>query len=221
MPDANTIPQGNRLALLNPLRGPCPPGGYRWVCPLDGWVSHAWDYRTWVEQAHRHYDVNGLTKPENLEADMEEQLCQMLEPGWCKYDDPNRVRPDAVLGWADVYRGLTTFRNWLEQGMAVVDKAESNRRALICSRCHMNVQIEGCLGCQKIVSEVVRDLHTDYDYALKGCAACKCLLKAKVHFPYETLDKENEKLQSVYPEHCWLKRTGPNYHGERSPDVPD
>lgn len=77
----------------------------------------------------------------------------------------------------------------------------------------MNTFVSGCSACHKVVSEVVGTKKTRYDYALNSCAVCKCVLKAKVHFPLETLDRETKKLQSLYPEHCWLKKDGENYRG--------
>src|SRR5262245_6450630 len=136
-----------RLCLANPLRGPCPPDGYRWVDPLDGWISHAWDYRTWVDQAQAHYRANEREVPLDLGAQMEEQLCLTLPPGWCNYDDPNRDRPQVQLTWDDVKEGLSTFGRWIASGMKYVTQEEANRRALICGRCYLNVQVSGCTAC--------------------------------------------------------------------------
>src|SRR5689334_3454366 len=102
-----------RLSLINPLRGPCPPEGYRWVDPVDGWISHAWDYRTWVEQAVMHLRANGREIPDDLGEQMQEQLCLLLPPGWCLYDDPNRPRASPGLEWSDIAGGLKTFSKWI------------------------------------------------------------------------------------------------------------
>jgi hypothetical protein len=199
-----------RLSLIN-LWGPCPPDGYRWVDPLDGWVSHAWDYGTWVQQAINHYQVNKREIPDDLGEAMQEQLCLTLPPGWCNYDDPNRPRVSPGLGWDNVMEGLKTFALWMKQGFGFASRAEAERRALICSRCYLNVQVSGCSSCQKAVEETVGKRRTKYDFSLRACAVCKCFLRAKVHFPLDILDRENEKLQEVYPQHCWLKKDGPNY----------
>ena len=201
-----------RLCLINPLRGPVPPDGYRYVDPQDGFVSHAWDYRTWVETARRHMEVNNREVPLSLEADMQEQLCRILPPGWCNYDDPARPRPGIALEWTDLAKGLVTFGKWIADGCQFVSQAEADRRALVCSRCYLNMNVSGCAGCQKAVTAVVAGRTTKYDESLRACGACKCMLRAKVHFPLKTLDTQTESLQSMYPEHCWLKKGGFNYH---------
>jgi hypothetical protein len=200
-----------RLCLTNPLRGPVPPDGYRYVDPVDGFISHAWDYRTWVEQEVRHLEVNGREVLPELEADMQEQLCLLLPPGWCSYDDPSRPRPSIGLDWGDLQNGLTTFAKWIRDGCQFVEQAEADRRALICSRCYFNMNVGGCAGCQKLVTETVLGRSTRYDESLRACGACKCMLRAKVHFPLKTLDTETARLQEMYPSHCWLKKTGENY----------
>jgi len=210
----------HRLCLKNPLGGPCPPDGYRWTDTTDGYVSHAWDYRTWVEQAEKHLRCNGREIPADLGEQMQEQLCLQLPPGWCDYDDPNRPRPSYTMEWNDIASGLQTFARWITGGCQFVAQSESNRRALICSRCYLNQQVSGCAACKRAVEEVIGSHATKYDFALKGCGVCRCMLRAKVHFPIETLDTETDKLQALYPDFCWLKKGGSNY-GDPDPAIPD
>lgn len=195
------------------MRGPCPPDGYRWVCPEDGWTSHAWDYQTWVDQAVAHLQANQRIVPSDLGEQMQEQLCKTLPPGWCQYDDPNRPRPSTTIYWEDVANGGKILANWLKQVMRTVEKSEAERRALICSRCYLNVNVQGCGACHAAVDLLTKNLSTKYDFALKSCAACKCLLRAKVHCPNDVLDKESDFVQSMYPDFCWRKKGGENYGG--------
>jgi hypothetical protein len=181
------------------------------VDPEDGFTAHAWTYTDWVQAQKDHLQVNHKEVPQDLAAQMEDQLCQTLEHGWCMYDDPARPRVSTELTWSDMTRGLQTFGRWLGEGLAVVKQSEAERRALICSRCYLNVHIEGCSGCQKLVKEVSGKLETSLDRTLKGCAVCKCVLKVKVHLPQRVLDRENEKLQQFYPGFCWLNKLSPNY----------
>lgn len=201
----------SRLCLTKKPFGPCPPDGYRYTFPEDGYFVHAWTYTDWVNEAVAHLKTNNRTVPDDLAEQMEEQLCTSLETGWCNYDDPNRPRPNLVLGWSDVVGALETFGKFIASGATFVDQAEADRRALICSRCFMNTMISGCSGCQKMIKEVMQSRATKYDYALKACGVCKCVLRAKVHFPIKTLDTGNEKLQQMYPQHCWLKKDGENF----------
>jgi hypothetical protein len=144
---------------------------------------------------------------------MEHQLCQGLPPGWCLYDDPSRPRPSTSLSWNDVSAGVKTFARWIAGGAKYVQQNEAERRAVICSRCYLNVNVQGCSGCAQLVKEVVGDKKTKHDGSLRSCAVCKCFLKAKVHFPIETLDTQSEKVQSMYPGFCWLNKESENYRG--------
>jgi hypothetical protein len=200
------------LSLLNTW-GPCPPDGFRYVFPQDGFVCHAWTYQDWVQTARNHLTANQAEVPLSLEEEMQHQLCLTLPPGWCAYDDDNRVRPSTSLEWNDVMEGLKTFARWIAQGCQYVAQSEADRRAEICSRCYLNVNVQGCTGCQKAVQEVVGAKSSKYDDALRTCAVCRCFLRAKVHFPISTLDTESRKMQQMYPGFCWLNKLSENYRG--------
>jgi hypothetical protein len=190
----------------------CPPDGFRYVFPEDGYVSHAWTHDAWIADGAAHCQANNYDIPDLAER-MEEQLCKTLPPGWCNYDDPNRARPSTVMHWDDVLRGTKQMATWVAGGMQYASQEESERRALICSRCYLNVYVSGCAACHALVETVVKDVKTKSDAHLKACAVCKCLLRAKVHFPMEVLDKENARVQELYPEHCWLNKQSENYRG--------
>jgi hypothetical protein len=55
------------------------------------------------------------------------------------------------------------------------------------------------------------DLKSKNDDMLRTCAVCKCFLRAKVHFPIDTLDTESQKVQGMYPDFCWLNKESENY----------
>lgn len=190
----------------------CPPDGFRYVFPEDGFPAHAWTYNDWLDVARDHCQANGYDIPD-LAQRMEEQLCKTLEPGWCNYDDPDRPRATTVMGWRDVLHGTQQMADWLLHGAKFTTQEEADRRASICAKCYLNVNVSGCAACHALVETVVKDAHSKYDPFLKACAACKCLLRAKVHFPMDVLDSESLRVQELYPEHCWLKKNGPNYVG--------
>jgi len=200
-----------RLSLINALRGPVPPDGYRYVDPESGFLSHSFDYTDWVDKERNHLKANGKEVPHDLNDQMEEQLCKTLPPGWCNYDDPHRNRPLMQIEWPDVLRASETFARWVAGGMELVDQQEAERRATICTRCYFNVQMGGCSACQAAIQRLSVNLTSKHDSYLKSCAVCKCYLKAKVHFPLKALDTGENKLQEMYPEFCWLKKGGPNY----------
>ena len=197
-----------KLSLLNRLV--CPPEPFfRYVFPEDGYQAVATTFDGWMTQALLHAQANGLEAPSPV--DMEDQLCKTLPPGWCNYASGNRIRPSTALDWSAVSQGLKVFSGWIVQGRATVKQAEADRRALICSRCYLNVHISGCSGCQRLVADVLTGKSCKYDFALRGCAVCKCVLKAKIHFPLSLLDTQSGKMQSMYPDFCWLKKGGDNY----------
>ena len=198
-----------RLSLSDALRGPVPPDGYRYKDPESGFVCHSFDYSDWVQQEKKHLEGNGRKVPFDLELIMQEQLCMTLPPGWCSYDPPNSVVL-ATLEGKDIMHAASTFGSWVLNGMPLVEQEEADRRALVCSRCYLNVSISGCGVCQAVVDKLAGSLTSKHDRFIRKCAACKCNLRAKVHFPLEVLDKENPGVQELYPEHCWLKRGGLN-----------
>lgn len=201
----------SQLTLINALRGPVPPDGYRYVDPVSGFTAHSFDYRDWVEQEQKHLTANQREVPPDLEIQMQEQLCHTLPPGWCNYDVPNPVTV-YDLDWKDVLEAAARFAGWVAEGMPLVDQKEAERRAMVCTRCYLNVNIGGCSSCQAIVAKLSEGLTTKRDQYLKSCGACKCNLKAKVHFPLDTL-KSAHNIQKLYPSHCWLKEGGINYRG--------
>jgi hypothetical protein len=167
-----------------------------------------------VQAAKNHLQANQLEIPINLEAQMQHQLCLTLPPGWCMYDDPNRPRPNVSLSFNDVAAGIETFSNWIAQGREEVPQTEAERRALVCSRCYLNVNVTGCSGCQPMLTTILGLRKTKYDAALRSCAVCRCFLRAKVHFPIKSLlDNANPGVQEMYPGFCWLKQGGENYRG--------
>lgn len=198
------------LRLIN-LMGPCPPDGYRYVFPQTGHAVTGWNYNDWLQAANNHLHANNMPIPEDLDAQMQDQLCRTLPPGWCNYDDPKRPRPSTSLTWNDVLIGVVTFTRWIAAGCKYVTQEEADRRALICSRCYLNVNVQGCSGCHKAVQEIVRNKKSKHDASLRSCAVCKCFLRAKVHFLISTLDTDNPGAQVMYPEFCWLKKGSENY----------
>lgn len=200
------------LQLINEW-GACPPDGYRYVDPVSGFLAHAWTYVDWINVEKAHLIANSREIPATLESDMQHQLCLTLPPGWCLYDDDSRPRPSVQLSWDNVVGGVKTFTRWIAAGCKFVAQSEAERRGTICANCYLNVNVQGCSGCQAAVKEMVGDKKTKVDGSLRSCAVCKCFLKAKVHFPIETLDTDSEKVQAMYPGFCWLNKESVNYRG--------
>src|SRR6516162_2907148 len=73
-----TSVQTTNLRLRNQW-GSCPPNGYRYVFPEDGFTAHAWTYVDWINEALNHAHANNLPNPDPSK--MEEQFCMTLPPG--------------------------------------------------------------------------------------------------------------------------------------------
>lgn len=190
-----------------------PPDGYRFVDPDTGHVTVKEDVISWVQAAIAHRKANSLEVPANFQAIMEHQFCQVLPAGWCDFDDPNRPRVDMRFSLRDVWNWAEAHLNLLTDKF--VDQPEAERRAKICSSCYMNVEGQGCTGCQRVATLFTTELakrKTQSDPFLKSCAVCKCFLRAKVHFPLTIAEAhDTTEIQSMFPSFCWRKKGGENY----------
>jgi len=189
-----------------------PPDGFKYRHPETGHWSVAETHDDWITRAYEHLKGNGLTVPPNLRQVMEEQLCAILPEGHCEEFDPNRVEPLTRIHRGDVLDGMKVFATWAFKGSPFVAQDEADRRASICANCYLNVQVQGCSSCHQIADELTKKATTKLDDRLIACAVCKCLLRAKVHFPLAVLETtDSEWKQNTYPDFCWLKRGGKNY----------
>lgn len=186
---------------------------FRYVHKETGHKSVATDYWTWWDRIREHRESNNL--PAITQADAETQLCEQLSPDWCHGDDPNRpfVEPRMALG--DVWDAMKVFGKFALSGFQFVSQEEATRRARICVGCYNNLSVAGCGACQQfgeMISGGLAQRSTPHDQALRVCAVCKCLNKAQVHIPLESLDaKDSPEKQALYPSFCWLQKQGENY----------
>jgi hypothetical protein len=194
-----------------------PPGGYRYTVPETGHLVHSWGVDSWVDQCKRHLASNNIPVSIDLQQQMEAQFCEILPPGWCEHDDPNRPRVSTDLYWSDVERGSAAFLDWATSGRETVPQEEANRRAKICAGCYMNSNASGCgKSCRELLRRVFglfTGRETPYDAILKNCSVCKCVIAAKVHFPLTVIEAhDNPEFQRMFPIHCWCRKDSPNYH---------
>lgn len=175
--------------------------------------SAATDYWTWWTRIKEHRKANNL--PPITQTEAESQLCDQLPPGWCHGDDPNRPHVDVRISLNEVWDVMKVFESFVVSGFNFVSQEEANRRARICIGCPNNVNLSGCGACRQMGEMLVGELakrSTPHDPALKTCAVCKCLNKAQVHIPLDSLDaKDSPEKQALYPSFCWLKISGENF----------
>jgi hypothetical protein len=162
------------------------------------------------ENVRDHRKANNLPLGTFWEAEVEDQLCQMLPPGHCKETPPGQGRNVFTrIYWDDVVAGTQTVASWVASGLTHVDQELANKRAMICSGCYYNVQITGgCHSCgqiQNLAAKLVGNRKTSSDAFLKACAVCKCSLHAKVWVPIESIHTPQSQYDKL-PEFCWIKK---------------
>lgn len=188
-----------------------PPDKFRYTFREDGFTVLAMDRDSWLRMIKQHYKDNEYPMPENWIELAEDQLCKLLPPGHCTYEDgsPQKQFVDARIGFHDVVNGTRVLVEFAKQGAPLVDQATAEDRAATCAACFYNIQSSGCgscLGLLNIVEEVAagRKTKADAQLAVKSCAICKCISRAHIWLPIDVLEKgiPNDML-SMFPEFCW------------------
>ena len=155
------------------------------------------------------YVSKDLTWPgdKEMESRLEDYICSVLPPGFCK-DTSSKGVP--YLSVQKIRDATHLFVSRLTRGKAALVSPEvANNRARICANCPKNMHgiCTSCAGNEfmDIFSWFVRNgRRTFVDQHLDTCSVCGCLLKAKVHVATEEL----EKLEPhTYPDNCWLRDT--------------
>jgi hypothetical protein len=197
-----------RLKLISHHRE-VPPDGYRFTHPETGHKTESTDERAWLKSIRKYREDNGFVPID--EADIYDQFCKLLPPGWCVYENGNRPTwfVDTRLGVREILNGTKVMASLLVAGMPLVSKEKAAERALICSRCYYNVPISGCapcLGLSSLIERIGGDIKTPSDASLKSCAICICSNKAQTRLPIEILAKGVDaemltKFKSV--PFCW------------------
>lgn len=190
-----------------------PPDGFRFTHPETGYRSEAIDWFTWMENIRAHRAANDL--PPVTPEQAEDQLCAQLPPENCEGSDPNRPYVNTRISLGDVWDAMKVFGRFAMSGFQFVTQDEANRRARICVGCYNNVNVTGCGACHQLgeaVTGALAQRSTPHDAALKVCGVCRCLNKAQVHIPLDSLDaKDSPERQALYPIFCWLKKGAENY----------
>lgn len=170
----------------------------------DGHTVTAFGRQDWIDAAKKYAEDNGYEVPSPEE--MEDQLCRTLSGEWCTGgDEYSFVSPRFTND--DYERGMKT----LVSSGQLVSKPEADQRAIICSRCVLNMPIPGCASCtgrSSFVTEMRRKNKTEVDHLLKVCGISHRANQATVWLPTDDL------LNGITPEmtekykrtnECWLK----------------
>ncbi len=211
---AKTIEAKPNTDLLHLSSREVPPGGLSFKiialaerAPREAWVGPFNSIFDLHREVNIRQKANGIAL--SSEAEIEDQVCQRLPPGYCRdHKEVRTTRPGAsALGLQDVIRGTTALAKWFLHGS--VPDEEIVRRTYICNECPQNVPIHGCTGCagaplyRLINAIVVKPLPSDA--VLQSCAICKCSLKSKVRMQIDDLlPSMTESQKSSLPSNCWL-----------------
>lgn len=188
-----------------------PPGGFRYKDPSTGRVITGPTYRDWVNAVKKHKVANNLPVTGQLEADMQEQLCLQMPPGWCVREDGASYAGGTPDGFSisQVFTGTAALVDWYLSGKKKVSRDTAQARANICGPCPFNQQPAGCSSCNQgkilgLVSKIVGGEQLDGDAKLNACTLCGCSLKAKVWLEAEVLQRH--KGDAAFPDWCWMKK---------------
>lgn len=211
-------------------RNVTPPDGFRYTFP-DGTTIQQIAYNDWLLKIKEHYERNGYRRPDNWVQIAEDQLCKLLPPGHCTYEDGNNVMQhiDTRLTAGQIYRGAVALTHLVVNGEDdLVPIEEAERRGRICSACCANVVVAGCIPCMGILNLVLTVIGpkrtTASDPYLKSCACCKCPNTAHIHVKAEVLakgvDEEQLKLYDLIPD-CWKGKAIREYQAQQTIAVAD
>lgn len=190
-----------------------PPGGLTYkihelaeTAPRESWVGPFNSTYDLANEVRKRCKANGLPAP--TEAEIEDQLCQRLPPGYCRdQNNQGTQHPGAMsLGLMDVIKGTMALIGWFRHGS--VDVTEIQRRTAVCNQCPENRQISGCQGCagnplRTLINKIVVS-PLPSDAVLGACSICSCSLKSKVRMRLEDLPPLTEQQRARLPEKCWI-----------------
>lgn len=126
----------------------------------------------------------------DYEDEIECKVCERY-PDECEISKRGLGIPLVAPGLYDVVRGSMVMINHKAHESQLVDQAEAERRAAICSKCPFKAQMTlPCARCLSALENVVLAItgahHTQYDERLAACGVCKCYISASVWLPLET-----------------------------------
>ena len=174
-----------------------------------GYVSYGLDKDTWMRDILKHRRDNGLQIPADMRAIAEDQLCQLLPPGHCMYDDgsPQTQFVESRLTLEDIWHGTLVLSRFVADGIPVVPREVAEARARTCAACHFNVGVSGCgpcAGLSALVNSVAPKTAADEQLEGRSCAVCKCASRAQVWLPIEVLEVGvPDAMLDRFPSFCW------------------
>lgn len=188
-----------------------PPDDFLFKVVEDGTLIRAKTYPDWISKIKKHYADNHYPVPENIEAIAQNQLCQLLPPGWCVQE--NGAAPTQFINrrfnFDDAVNGTKVLIEFVKQGAPLVSQEEAEARGKTCATCYAALPIPGCSSCSAFanyVAEVAGARTTKADPFLdsKSCGVCKCSAIANLWIPVEVSQAGvTEEMMALWPDYCW------------------
>lgn len=180
-------------------RSAVPFGGlYQLNLPDKGMVGRGTALGMLLDNIKAYRRANGIPIGLDFENEVEAEVCKFY-PQEC-FDCSPLVPNTAIrLSIDDVVAGTKTMLRFKLAGSPLVDQAEADRRAAICSKCAYNGQIttpcSGCDAIKKAVISLIGDVKTAYDDRLQSCMICHCFNAAAVWLPLEIQSQSWREIQ--------------------------
>lgn len=188
-----------------------PPDKYTYRFPQDGFTAVANTLDGWFAAIDKHYKDNQYDQPGNWKEIAEDALCRRLSGEWCIGGTPHSFI-NTRFTMDDFLRGTKVLGSFALSSAEVVSPQVAEQRALICSRCPVNVPIPGCSACTTmadVVAAAKGARGTKYDHLLRACGVCHCSNEAQIWLPAEFLAKGvTPDMMKTYREidesnECW------------------
>lgn len=194
-----------------------PPGGFGYREPVTGMLFDGQSLSETVRLITAHRAANGIprTSEEEVQADVEDQICKRVGHEWCR--NMNAEKWGFRLDWDTIKAGTKTLATEAIRTISGEEpwcsQEEAERRAAICAKCFANQRGGECLGCgfmdlvRGVIAETCSGHSTKSDSLIQSCQVCGCLLKCKVHYPAAVLASSmTEKQRSAYADvpDCWM-----------------
>lgn len=167
------------------FKGTVPYGGqFVLNLPDRGMIGMGTNFDMLLTNLKKYRRANAIPVGLDFENEVEREVCAAY-PAECR--ETSALIPDRERRYSfeDVIQGTKAMIAFKVAGSPLVDQAEANRRAAICSKCPNNVSFVlpcggSCGELNEIVKAIVGGKSTPSDAQLRSCAICSCQLASSV-----------------------------------------
>lgn len=181
--------------------------------PEKGMVGRSYNFEGLLGKIAEYRHANGIPMGVGFVEEVEQEVCLRYPQESIETDA--RV-PDTTmrLTWEDIIAGTRHLTSFVAAGRPLVDRAEAERRAAICSTCPFKGDFvkqcgQLCGALLEMVNSVTGGQKTNYDSRLQSCRVCKCHCQAIIWVPLEfqtahLTDLQRQQYQLARDLHgCW------------------